>query len=794
MKKDLLNALKTHAISIVVFLFVTLVYFPPVLEGKSLMQTDKVNFIGASKEIVDHRADYDEEPLWTNSMFGGMPAYQISVKYSSNMLKNVQKIFELGLPRPASQVFLYLLGFYFLLITLSIDYRLAIVGALAFAFSAYLFIIIEAGHNTKAIAIAYMAPLLASVLMTFRGRWLLGGSLTALFTSLMLNANHFQITYYLIMLFVAIGFTKLFFAVKSNAIKPFLISVAILIGAGTLGTLTNVTRIMTTVEYGEDSIRGKSDLSNVNNIKTSGLDKDYATQWSYGLSESFTLLIPNFNGGSSQGELSKKSETYKAIKQSPQASSLIKNLPLYWGDQPFTSGPRYVGAIICFLFLVGMFILKGPMRIWVIAGFIFSLTLSWGKNFMPLTEFFLECIPGYNKFRAVSTILVILELLMPLFAMLALNKIINDKSISFDKPLKTSFYIVGGFSLFFALFPNLFFDFEGISDQRMESMGWPIDAIQADRLQMFTSDAWRSFILISLAFALIWSFLRDKINKSIVIFSLGILVLGDMWMVNKRYLNNENFTSKRKSNQPFNPSTADQQILQDLDPNFRVFNTTVSTFNDASTSYYHKSIGGYHGAKLKRYQELIDTCISKGNMNVLNMLNTKYFIISNNNQKVAQLNRGALGNVWFIDSLIVVPNADKEISVLKNLDTKKVAVSDEYCGLESQRFAVDSLSQIKLTGYKANHLVYESNTTKEQFAVFSEIFYDKGWNAYLDGKLVDHVRVNYVLRGMSIPKGKHQVEFKFEPKTYYTGEKVAYASSIALIILLIFAGFKQFRN
>ena len=292
MKKDLLNALKTHAISIVVFLLVTLVYFPPVLEGKSLMQTDKINFIGASKEIVDHRADYDEEPLWTNSMFGGMPAYQISVKYGSNMLKNVQKIFELGLPRPASQVFLYLLGFYFLLISLSIDYRLAIIGALAFAFSAYLFIIIEAGHNTKAIAIAYMAPLLASVLMTFRGRWLLGGSLTALFTSLMLNANHFQITYYLIMLFVAIGFTKLFFAVRSNAIKPFLISVAILIGAGTLGTLTNVTRIMTTVEYGEDSIRGKSDLSNVNNIKTSGLDKDYATQWSYGLSESFTLLIP----------------------------------------------------------------------------------------------------------------------------------------------------------------------------------------------------------------------------------------------------------------------------------------------------------------------------------------------------------------------------------------------------------------------------------------------------------------------------------------------------------------------
>ena len=393
MKKDLLNALKTHAISIVVFLLVTLVYFPPVLEGKSLMQTDKINFIGASKEIVDHRADYDEEPLWTNSMFGGMPAYQISVKYGSNMLKNVQKIFELGLPRPASQVFLYLLGFYFLLISLSIDYRLAIIGALAFAFSAYLFIIIEAGHNTKAIAIAYMAPLLASVLMTFRGRWLLGGSLTALFTSLMLNANHFQITYYLIMLFVAIGFTKLFFAVRSNAIKPFLISVAILIGAGTLGTLTNVTRIMTTVEYGEDSIRGKSDLSNVNNIKTSGLDKDYATQWSYGLSESFTLLIPNFNGGSSQGELSKKSETYKAIKQSPQASSLIKNLPLYWGDQPFTSGPRYVGAIICFLFLVGIFILKGQMRFWVIAGFIFSLTLSWGKKLYAFNRVFFRKYP-----------------------------------------------------------------------------------------------------------------------------------------------------------------------------------------------------------------------------------------------------------------------------------------------------------------------------------------------------------------------------------------------------------------
>ena len=401
------------------FFRVSLAYFSPVLEGKKLYQSDKVNYIGMSKEIKDHRAEYGDEPLWTNSMFSGMPAYQISVLYSANLVKHLDKLFQAFLPRPAGFVFLYLIGFYILLMSLKIDYRLAIVGAVAFAFSSYFFIILEAGHNTKAHAIGYMAPLLASVLMTMRGKWLTGGVLTALFTSLMLNANHLQITYYLVMLFLILGIVKLVEAVKENQLEPYLKSVGVLVLAGLLGASTNITRILTTYEYGEESMRGKSELTNDLDNKTSGLDKDYATAWSYGKAESFTLLIPNFHGGASQGELGTDSETFQAIKQSPQARTLIKQLPLYWGTQPFTSGPVYAGAIVCFLFVVGLFLLKGYMRWWVFITTILMLALGWGKNFMPLTEFFLEYFPGYNKFRAVSTTLVIVEFLLPLFGFVA---------------------------------------------------------------------------------------------------------------------------------------------------------------------------------------------------------------------------------------------------------------------------------------------------------------------------------------------------------------------------------------
>ncbi len=784
-----------HLTAVGVFVLISLVYLSPVLEGKKIDQQDYRQYKGMSEEIVQHRAEYNEDPLWTNSMFGGMPAYQISVESESNLIKKVYRIFQLYLPHPVSLVFLYMFGFYFLLISLKIDYRLAILGAISFAFSSYFFIIIEAGHNTKAHAIGYLAPVLASVLMVFRGKLLIGTVLTALFTALMINANHFQITYYLLMLLVVLGIVYLIKSIKEQTFPSFTKQVGCLLLAGALGSITSSSRLLTTMEYGQESIRGKSELTANQSNKTSGLDKDYATAWSYGKAETFTLLIPNFHGGASGGALGTDSETYKLFKNSAQASQakqIIKQLPLYWGTQPFTSGPVYAGAISCFLFIVGLFLIKGYLRWWVLSVFLLMLALSWGKNFMPLTEFFLNYVPGYNKFRSVSTTLVIVELLIPFLGIIALNKIIEEgKSNEIVKALKYSLAIVGGLCLVFALLPTVFFDFTSLNDKQYgEALS---EALTLDRKSMFQSDSLRSLLFILIGFTAIWLHLVGKIKKTPLILALTVFVLCDVWVVNKRYLNNDNFKAKRKVLQPYTPTSADNQILRDSDPNFRVYNTTVSPFNDASTSYFHKSIGGYHGAKLKRYQELIDNHISKGNMQVFNMLNTKYFIVKGQNGPVAQLNPSALGNAWFVEEIIKVDNADSEIEKIGQISTANQAVVDKRFDTP-EILKLDSSASISLKSYKANHLTYESISSIDQFAVFSEIFYDKGWNAYIDGEKVPHVRANYVLRAMAIPSGSHTIEFKFEPSTYYTGEKISLASSSVLILMLIFVLYKEFKS
>lgn len=784
-----------HLYAVLIFILIPSIYFSPVLEGKRLEQQDIRQFLGMSEEIVQHRAEYNEEPLWTNAMFGGMPAYQISVLHKGNLISNFSKLLKLYLPAPIGVVFLYLLGFYFLLVTLSIDYRIAIIGAIAFAFSSYFFIIIEAGHNTKAHAIGYMSPVMASVLMVFRGRVLLGSALAAFFTALMLNANHFQITYYLVMLLMIIGIVTFFKALKEKTIPLFFKQVGFLLIAGMLGSLTSISKLTTTMEYGKETIRGKSELTANQSNKTSGLDKDYATAWSYGKAESLTLLIPNFHGGASGGALTTDSETYKLFRnsgQSAQAKQIIKQLPLYWGAQPFTSGPVYAGAVACFLFVLSLFLIKGYMRWWALSTFLLMLALAWGKNFMPLTDFFLDFIPGYNKFRAVSTTLVVVELLIPLLGIIAFNKLFKEEvSNKTKKQIKYAYGITGGICLFFALLPGLFFDFVGLGDASYnESL---TNALRADRKSLLQSDAFRSFAFISVAFLAIWLYVSKKINQIPLILIVGALILSDMWVVNKRYLDNDNFKSKRKVTLPYSPSIADQQILNDKDPNFRVYNTTVSPFNDASTSYFHKSIGGYHGAKLRKYQELIENHISKGNMQVLNMLNTKYFIVNSQNGPMAQLNRDALGNAWFIDDIIKVENADKEIAKLSEINTSTQVVVDERYESPSA-LTTDSTATIQLISYKANHLIYKSNTQIDQFAVFSEIYYDKGWNAYIDGELASYVRANYVLRAMAIPAGSHTIEFRFEPATYYTGERVSLASSIALLLFLFFAFYKELKS
>tara|TARA_B100001758_G_scaffold126664_1_gene108958 strand:- start:6100 stop:8475 length:2376 start_codon:yes stop_codon:yes gene_type:complete len=788
-----LKWLKPHFISLTLFIIISFVYFSPLLQGKQLDMPDIKHHKGVSKEVTDFRDKTGEEALWTNSMFSGMPAYQFSLKTNANLTQYVVTAITLGMPRPAKLLFLYLLAFYILLISLQIDYRLSIVGAIAFAFSSYFFIIIQAGHMTKAHAIAYVPMVVAAVLYTYRGKILLGGVLTALTVALQLYANHLQITYYLVLMLLVIGAVQFFKDLKANNLLGFAKRTGVLVAAALLASGTSLTRLATTMEYGKDSTRGKSTLTNNLDNKTSGLDKDYATSWSYGVAETFTLLIPNFYGGASQGELTTESETYQAIKRAPNSKQLIKNLPLYWGDQPFTSGPTYAGAIVIFLFVLGLFFVKSEMRIWLIISTIMSIMLAWGKNFMPLTDLFLDYFPGYNKFRAVSMILVIAEFTIPLLGFIALNKFLNT-NVPIDKkqkPLKLAFYIVGGIALLFAIIPSLFFDFVGIQDTNLEKNGWPIDAIQADRVTLLSVDAWRSFIFIFLTFLTLWIYLKNKLKSKYAILIIGLLVLADMWTINKRYLNDSHFVRKSKVEKPYVKTQADQQILRDTDPNFRVFNQSVSTFNDASTSYFHKSIGGYHGAKLKRYQELIENHISIGNPAVINMLNTKYVI--SRNGKVQQ-NPGALGNAWFVNLVNIVSNADDEIAALNGFNPSNTAIVDKKFVEQIIDNLDNSNANIILTEYKPNYLKYNSKSTKDGIAIFSEIYYDKGWNAYIDGELKPYFRANYVLRGMLIPKGNHIIEFKFEPSTYKTGERVSLASSIILLLLLAFVSFKELKN
>ena len=786
------SKVKPHIIIIILFALISFAYFSPLIEGKSIDGHDIKTWIGMSKEISDFRDSSGTEALWTNSMFSGMPAYQISVKYSSNLVRYIDKVITLGFPRPANILFLYLLGFYLLLLSLKVDYRIAAVGAIAYAFSSYFFIIIQAGHMTKAHAIAYLPMVVASVIYTYRGKLLLGGVLTALTVALELYSNHLQITYYLIFILIFIGLYQLFYDYNNKNLPSFFKRSAVLILAALLATGTCFTRLKTTMDYGKDSTRGKSELTNNIENKTKGLDKDYATQWSYGIAETMTLLIPNFHGGASQGELSTDSETYNALKRSPNAKKIIKNLPLYWGDQPIVSGPTYAGAIVIFLFLLSLFLLKGRFKYWILTLTILSIFLAWGKNFMPLTELFLDFFPGYNKFRAVSMILIVAEFTLPLLAFLAFNNFIfsDANKLSKIKSLKNAFFVTGGITLLFSLAPNMFFDFVGVNDSVLASNGWPVEALQSDRASMLSSDAWRSFFFVSLAFLSLFLFIKNKVSSNNIILVFAVLLLLDMWTINKRYLNDSHFIRSSKIKTPYKATQADNYILSDNDPNFRVFNQSVSTFNDASTSYFHKSIGGYHGAKLKRYQELIDSHISKGNMQVLNMLNTKYFILQTGK---VNINPNFLGNAWFIKDVKIVENADDEILALNDFDASSIAVIDKRFQSSLGEFSEDSSSNIKLDEYQPNYLRYSSVSTKNQIAVFSEVYYDKGWNSYIDGELVSHFRANYILRAMNIPKGNHTIEFRFEPEIFKIGERISLASSILLIISLIFVSVRELK-
>lgn len=807
MKDFNFKSILPHLLVVLVFMLLTIVYFNPLLSGKAINQGDVERFKGMSKEIVDYREKYDTEPLWTNGMFSGMPAYQISVIYPNNWVRPLIKLTAMGIPHPASIIFLCMLGFYLLFLTFKVDNLLAAAGAIAFGFSSYFMECIEAGHNPKGYAIAYMAPVIMGILMAYRGRMWLGSAIAGIALSLELASNHLQITYYLAMLTGIIILGEFVNAIINKQTGNFFKSSGMLLVAAILAVLPNITNLLVTEEYGKYTIRGTSELSDEKQNKTSGLDRDYATQWSYGVGETFTFLIPNFKGGESQAIGDNK----KALADvAPEMREYVgQSTDQYWGDQPFTSGPVYIGALICFLFVLGMLILKDNLKWYLLAATILAIMLSWGKNFMVFTNFFMDYLPGYNKFRAVSMTLVIAEFTFPIIAILGVREVVLNPSILKEK--RNSFFIAlgatAGLCLLFYIMPTTFQDFykageyENVSAQlkksgaAAEQIQQFMNGMESARISIFKADAMRSLLFILLGAGLLYAYAMKSFNKNFLYAGLGLLILIDLWAVDKRYLNDKNYVSKSSMETPYLPSAADEQILKDPDPHYRVMNASSSPFQDATTSYFHKSIGGYHGAKLRRYQDLYERQISKNNMQVLNMLNAKYFIVQNqqSGEYMAQRNPGALGNAWFVKELKWVANPDSEISALTNFNASNTAIIDKKWEKEinANAFQFDSTASIKLKSYKANELVYEAQATKPQMTVFSEIYYPKGWNAYVDGKLTTHIGVNYVLRAMLIPAGKHEVIFKFEPETYYKGEKIAMAGSILLFLFLIAGVFMQ---
>ncbi len=797
-----LKSVLPHFVAVVLFLIITYSYFSPLLEGKQIKQSDVANFQGMSKESSDYYDKTGETALWTNCMFGGMPTYLIISVANSNLFIHVHQFVTLGGAKPAGMVFLYLLGFYLALLAFRVNPWLSIAGALAYGFSSYFLIILEPGHITKAMALGYLPTVVAGVYLTYNRKLLLGSILFGMFLTMQLLVNHMQITYYTFIIIFVLGLFEFGKSIIEKRILQFAKATLVLFVAALLAIGSNLTNLWLTYEYGKYSMRGESELTSNKENKTTGLDKDYITAWSYGQAETLTLLIPNAKGGASGGELSTNSETYKYFNDkygSVQAKQIVKQMPLYWGDQPFTSGPVYVGAVVIFLFVLGMFMLKGHLKWWLFSITIISILLAWGKNFMWLTNLFLDYMPGYNKFRTVSMILIIAEFALPLLAVLTLDNIIKNgvERKTLIKYLKWSLGIVGGILLILIIIPSAFFDFSSASDAQYAQAGYPMNELKADRESLLRVDCIRSLIFILLTAALVYFTALKKLKPNIAIVFIGILFIVDMWPINKRYVNNDLFVSKIENNTPFQPSQTDLEILKDTNPDYRVLNVAVNTFNDASTSYFHKSIGGYHGAKMKRYQELIDKQISKNNMQVLNMLNTKYIIVPTKEQgNVVQQNPYALGNVWFVKSYKLVANADSELNALTNFNPSQEAIVDKRFEGMFKDFKpdFDSTATIKLTKYSPNELKYKSKCNNLQLAVFSEIYYDKGWNVFVDNKPATYFRANYVLRAMLVPSGNHEIDFKFEPKGYLVGEKVSLASSILLLLLFVGGIYFEFKN
>ena len=788
-----LKFFSTHLVSLLVFIITALLYFHPVLKGEKLSQSDITQHIGMAKEVNDYRTTTGSEPYLAESAFSCMPTYQIGTYFPHDYLSYLDRLIRF-LPRPADYLFLYFLGFYVLLLAFKVDWKLAIMGSLAFGFSTYLMIIFGAGHNAKAHAIAYMPLVIAGVVYVFKKQYLLGFTLTGLATALEIKANHPQMTYYLLFAIFILGIIELIEAIKKKQFTQFTSQSLIIITAMLLAVGVNSTRLMATKEYSDFSTRGNTALT-VNSDGTpkevtSGLSKEYITQFSYGISETYNLLVPRYMGGGTVESLDKNSNTYKyvsSIASPKQAEGFTKQVYTYWGDQLIVEAPAYVGAVIIFLFFLGIFLVKGKFKYWLVASTVFSILMSWGKNFELLTNFFIDYVPLYNKFRAVSSFQVIAELCIPLLGILAIKEFIFSKLSKEEKleAVKKAFYVTSGIIIIGLFYAISFSTFEGLRDANYSQYEGLLDAVIADRKSLLYSDSFRSLVLISVSFGILWLFLKQQINKTKVIIVFTLLILFDLVQVNLRYVNDDDFRQARKIDKPFRSSSVDLQIQKDKS-HYRVANFIGDPFQDGMTSYFHKSIGGHHAAKMGRYEDLIEFHLGKQNMQVYNMLNVKYFIIPDNDGKEQmQQNPNNNGNAWFIKNIKYVKSANEEIKALDSLNTKTTVVINEksLTTFVSYSKELDSLANINLVKYSLNALTYDSNSTKDEFAVFSEIYYKNGWNAYIDGELKPHLNVNYVLRGLEIPAGKHSIEFRFEHKVNQTGSTISLLSYVLLLLI-----------
>ena len=817
-------------IAILAFVLLSFAYFFPAdIENRILFQHDTAAGAGAGQEVKEYYEQTGERSRWTNSLFGGMPMYQIAPSYdSTKSLQWVQKAYQLFLPDYVCLTFMLMLGFYILLRVFGIPVWLAGLGGIMWAFSSYFFILISAGHIWKFITLAYVPPTIAGIVLAYRGKLLWGGILTALFVALQITSNHVQMSYYfffVILFFVGAYFEK---AWRTKTLPQFFKASAVLIVAALVGIAANVSNLYHTYAYSKETMRGKSELVQTGDAAkqtSSGLDRDYITQWSYGIDETLTLLVPNFKGGASAA-LS-QSETAMS-KANPMYSSLYGSLTQYFGTQPMTSGPVYVGAFVLFLFVLGCFIVKGPLKWALIGATLFSIVLSWGKNFMPLTDFFIDYVPLYNKFRAVSSILVIAEFTIPLLAIFALKRLLEEPEIlkQEKKPLGISLLLTAGIALLLAVAPGSIGSgyvpaqeaqmLQNAVNQQMipaNELSGILANLGEMRAELVSSDALRSFIIIGIGCSLLWLYASGKLRSSLTIAGITILCLADMWGVNKRYLNDAQFVPHSIRTETFTKTNTDELILQDTSLDYRVLNFATSTFDDNNTSYWHKSVGGYHPAKLRRYQEMIEHHISPemqaaykaiatagGEMDsvdankfrVLNMLNTKYFIFPAGQQRqtVPILNPHAYGNAWFVNKVQYVNNANEEIDALDSIIPTETAVVDARFkdvlkgATESYK---DSLSSICLTSYAPNRLTYETNNAQDGIAVFSEIYYPDGWHVTIDGQPAELARADYILRTMYVPAGQHTIEMRFDPTSLHVTEGIAYGALALLVIGIIVA-------